>query len=124
MRASDPLRDPASGGTAGTVAALAERNGHDRKDNGFFPKRWLGALSVIQVVVNMAVLTFVIVAVLNATQRIGEVQQAQIELVATQNQAQLCAQHDMTIAIRQIGKKLGLPVEDIYVPSVKGFDCP
>jgi hypothetical protein len=60
----------------------------------------------------------------DTAKQIGEINQRQIETVREQNNAQLCAQHDIVIAVRKIGTKLGLPVEDIVPPNVDGIDCP
>lgn len=50
-------------------------------------------------------------------------QQQQIVYIQKQNDLQLCAQHDIIVATRKIGQKLGLPVRDIMVPSVEGLNC-
>jgi len=48
---------------------------------------------------------------------------SQTNIVQHQNDTQLCAQHDITVAVKKIGLKLGLPVDDIVPPDVRGIDC-
>lgn len=75
---------------------------------------------IVLVVVWMAVVTSQVVV---STGRIADINQRQISTVQEQNDLQLCAQNDMVTAIRKIGLKLGLPVEDIVPPDVTGLTC-
>jgi hypothetical protein len=80
-------------------------------------RRWVDVLFV-------AVMTFVVIGVLVMAALLYNINQRQIAGVSQQNDAQLCAQHDITVAVRKIGLKLGLPVEDIVPPDVEGLNCP
>lgn len=62
--------------------------------------------------------------VIKTNQTVSEINENQIHYVQAQNDAQLCAQHDIVLAVKSIGHKLGLPVNDIPVPSIEGLACP
>lgn len=94
------------------------------EESRWLSKRMQDNLFLIQIIVNIVVLGALLALMLVATIRISDINQRQIAAVAQQNDAQLCAQHDIVIAVKQIGHKLGLPVTDIYVPDVAGLDCP
>lgn len=79
---------------------------------------------VFLIVFNVLGWAFVAASVLNTARDVAEINRRQLELVAQQNDAQLCAQHDIVIAVRKIGTKLGLPVSDIVPPDVAGIVCP
>jgi hypothetical protein len=55
---------------------------------------------------------------------VSELNRRQVELVQIQNNAQLCNQRDMLSAVKKIGERLGLPVDDIPLPDTEGLDCP
>ena len=56
-------------------------------------------------------------------QAVGEFNRRQIEVVKTQNEVQICAQYEITLAVREVARRLGLPWRDIALPSVEGIDC-
>jgi hypothetical protein len=82
------------------------------------------------VVVNwtMIVLAFLWMAVITqqvilSTSQIADINQRQIATVQDQNDTQLCAQHDITVAVISVARKLGLPTDDIAVPDTTGLEC-
>lgn len=83
-----------------------------------------GRLFVFQVIANIVVLGVLLVLMLYAAIRISDINQRQLDAVKVQNVSQICAQHDIVVAVRSIGRKLGLPVEDIVVPDTTGLECP
>jgi hypothetical protein len=88
------------------------------------PRHWLVVVNwtmIVLVVLWMAVITQQVIL---STSRITDINSRQIEAVKTQNDAQLCAQHDIVVAVKKIGTKLGLPVSDIVPPNTDGMDCP
>ena len=86
-------------------------------------RRVLDALFIVQVVANIVVLALVIGLLFTATRNISELSEQQGKAIQAQNYAQLCAQYDLTIAVRRIGLKLGLPVDNIQPPSLEGVNC-
>ena len=72
----------------------------------------------------MCVMAFTSFVVIRTNQTVGQLNQNQVAIVQQQNDAQICTQHDIVLAVKSIGRKLGLPVDDITVPDVKGLDCP
>jgi hypothetical protein len=87
-------------------------------------RSWLGVVNMVMVVLVVLWLAVITQQVLLSTSRISDINSRQIATVQRQNDAQLCAQHDIIVSVRKIGSKLGLPVEDITVPDVTGLDCP
>lgn len=77
-----------------------------------------GRIFVFQVAMNILVLSFIIMQLILATSRIQKLQDAQIHYIQDQNTLQICGQREMLVALRSIGRKLGLPVEDIVAPYV------
>lgn len=82
---------------------------------------WGNGLLIVLVIFWMGLLT---TTVLSTAKTVAAVNERQIEAVKVQNEIQLCAQHDIVQAVKQIGIRLGLPVEDIIPPDVEGMDCP
>lgn len=85
--------------------------------------RFKDTLFYAQIVANIVVLSMVVTLVVIGAGKLSEINQRQIDQIKAQNVRQLCVQHDIVIAIRQVAIKLGLPVSDILVPSVRGLDC-
>ncbi len=81
---------------------------------------WANTLLIVAVIVTLGVLTS---SVIRAGRAVQEFNERQVGVVQQQNDLQLCTQHDLTIAVRKIGRKLGLPVDDIAVPGVETIDC-
>ncbi len=69
----------------------------------------------------MAVTSFFVV---RTNETVSQINENQVAVVKAQSDAQICAQHDIVLAVREIGRKLGLPVEDIHVPDITGITCP
>jgi len=82
-----------------------------------------GRLFVFQVAFNIIVLSFIIAQLILATSHIQQIQRDQIHYVQDQNTLSLCAQREILVAVRGIGRKLGLPVEDIVAPKVDPVFC-
>jgi hypothetical protein len=76
------------------------------------------ALAAIVMMVITSVLT------IKTSAAVDKVNRQQLAFVTAQNVQQLCAQRDIVQAVRSIGLKLGLPVEDIVPPDVSGLNCP
>ena len=77
-----------------------------------------------QVIANILFIMLLSMMMLVAIIRISDVQQQQLDSVKQQNDAQLCAQADIVGAVKQIGRSLGLPTQDIIPPDTTGIDCP
>lgn len=77
-------------------------------------------LFVFAVVILFAVLTTFLV---RQQQQIADLTRRQIIFIQEQNNVQLCAQYEITVAVRKIGLRLGLPVDDIQPPKLGGIDC-
>jgi hypothetical protein len=108
-------RDDTSGGTGSTRGTFLT------DDNRWATLRdRLFVAVAVAAIITMALTSYLTVKT-NAT--VDEVNRQQVIIVQQQNNAQLCAQHDILVAVRQIGRKLGLPVADIIVPDVTGLDC-
>lgn len=75
---------------------------------------------IVAVIVTLGVLT---ASVIEAGRQVQEFNERQVTIVQEQNDLQLCTQHDLTIAVKKIGRKLGLPVDDITPPNVEAIDC-
>lgn len=93
------------------------------KSDHLIPQRVLDGLNLLLIVVVILFLLTLTGFVFYATSKIGQFSRQQIEYVQHQNDAQLCAQHDIIVAVRKIGQKLGLPVEDIVVPNIEELNC-
>lgn len=110
-------------------------NNSNGPEKGFLSARVLNTVFISQVVINIIVLGLIIaglvyaLAQLNAQEaRQEQITQTQIEIVQNQNNIQLCAQHDVILAVRKLDRGLervlGLPpLANIDVPRVKGLDC-
>lgn len=86
-------------------------------------RRWLYLSNSVLIVVVLGTLIYLTASVLEASNDVQHFTEQQVEIIQDQNDLQLCTQHDITIAIRKIGRKLGLPVDDITVPHVEEIDC-
>lgn len=86
--------------------------------------RTLDLLFILQVALNIIVLCLIVGLLFYSIHTQNDVDQRQLVAIQRQNDIQLCAQHDITVAVRQIGRSLGLPTEDIIVPDIEGLDCP
>jgi hypothetical protein len=102
----------------------------EERGRSLYPRRVLELLFVLQIVINILFLTWLAALQYRATHAIADLNHqqiagvsAQITAAKRQNNIQICAQHDLTIALRKIGLRLGLPVEDIRPPTTKGIDC-
>jgi len=84
----------------------------------------LDVFFLIQIVANIIVLCAVIGLLIYGFHRSTVQNEQQLAAIQRQNEVQLCAQHDITIAVRHIGEALGLPVSNILVPDVSALDCP
>jgi hypothetical protein len=93
-------------------------------EQGFLSRRVLDALFLAQVVLTVVVLSVVFVYTIQTGREVQQISERQIDYVELQNNAQICNQHDMLVALITIGDKLGLPTDDIVVPDVEGLDCP
>ncbi len=91
--------------------------------DGLVSRRMLDFLFLIQIVVNIVVLALLGGLQYDATQTLADVQMRQVQQAQVVQADALCNQREMLVAIRKIGLKLGLPVEDIRLPDVEGLDC-
>jgi hypothetical protein len=80
----------------------------------------LFTLVAVAAVVAFVVVTYFSIATFQA---VGEFNRRQIEVVKAQNDVQICAQYEITLAVREVARRLGLPWKDIALPSVGGIDC-
>lgn len=83
----------------------------------------LSAIFTLQIALNIIVLCFIIAQLIIASANLREIQARQIHYVQDQNTLQLCAQREILVAVRGIGRKLGLPVADITTPEVDPTTC-
>jgi hypothetical protein len=81
---------------------------------------WINVIVILFLVLWMSLIT---ASVLSTQAAVAEFNENQIVYVQQQNEAQLCAQADIVEAVRLIGLRLGLPVDDIVVPDVEGLSC-
>jgi hypothetical protein len=114
---------------------MNNNNSVGTQKRGFLSPRVLNIIFLAQVVVNIVVLGLIVAGLFFVIGRVDrqakfqeEATQAQIEFVQGQNDKQLCAQHDIILAVRKLGRgferALGLPpLTNIDVPDVKGLDC-
>lgn len=91
---------------------------------GFLSRRVLDWLFMLQVVLVVGVLLVLTTYTVQTANQVQVISQRQIDYVAQQNNLQLCAQHDIIVATRQIARSLGLPTRGIVVPDVTGLPCP
>lgn len=83
-----------------------------------------GKLFVFQVVANIVVLGVLMILMIVMFITLSNINQRQLESVKLQNDAQICAQADIIGAVKQIGRSLGLPTQDIVPPDTSGIECP
>jgi hypothetical protein len=81
-------------------------------------------LFTLQVVANILCLGALIFFMVFTSLRLNDVNQQQLDLLEQQNTAQICSQADIVGAVKQIGRSLGLPTDDIVVPDTEGLNCP
>lgn len=81
---------------------------------------WANAAVLVMVVLWMGWIT---ARTIEADVRSKEFARIQLEFVTEQNEDQLCGLRTTLIAVRKIGLRLGLPVQDIELPNVEGFAC-
>lgn len=93
-------------------------------ERGFLSRRIIDWLFLLQVVLVVGVLLILTAYTVQTANQVQVISQRQIDIVQQQNNAQLCAQHDIIIATRQIARSLGLPTSGIVVPNVEGLSCP
>ncbi len=86
-------------------------------------RRTLYAANTALIALVLGTLVYLTVTVVDASNSVKQFNEQQVRYVQDQNDLQLCTQHDITIAVRKIGRKLGLPVEDITVPQVQEEHC-
>lgn len=86
-------------------------------------RRALYLANTVLIVVVIFTLGALTASVLDASRQVQEFNEQQVRIVQDQNSLQICTQHDLTIAVRKIGRKLGLPVDDITVPRVEASHC-
>lgn len=81
--------------------------------------------SVVVLVAVAAIVAFMFTAYLTiqTNRTVSEINRRQLDAIEYQNDTQLCAQHDIILAVRSIGRKLGLPTGDIPVPDTEGLEC-
>lgn len=104
---------------------LLARDKPDRIDRTGFPSdRLVRALALVMICLVIVGVMVMVGLVIRQGQQIANLNQQTADFVISQNNAQLCAQHDIVNAVRKIGLRLGLPVEDINAPDVKELDCP
>lgn len=110
---------------------------HDEEEpeKGFLSKRVLDLFFTFQVVVNIIVLGLLTAAMIYVLGQLSEqatrqeqVLKAQLEFVQTQNDVQICTQHDIILAIQKLARGfervLSLPpIAQIDVPKVSHIDC-
>jgi hypothetical protein len=92
--------------------------------SGFPSDRLVRALALSMIVLVIVAVMAMVGLVIRQGQQIANLNKATADYIVAQNKAQLCAQHDITIAVKKIGRRLGLEVTDIVVPNVAGLNCP
>lgn len=97
-----------------------EASSHERAKRS----RFEGKLFVFQVIANIVVLGVLMFLMIVMFITLSNINQRQLDSVKQQNDAQLCAQADIVGAVKQIGRSLGLPTQDIIPPDTTGLDCP
>lgn len=86
-------------------------------------RQFLYLANTVMICVVLLALTYLTFSVVEASRHVKEFNEQQVNIVQQQNDLQLCTQHDLTIAVRKIGRKLGLPVDDISIPNVEEIPC-
>jgi hypothetical protein len=81
---------------------------------------WLNGAMIIALLLWMGWFTARTIA---EQQRDAAFREAQIDYIQQQNNAQLCAQHDIILAVRKTNRSLGLPVDQIRPPDIEGIEC-
>jgi len=92
-------------------------------DSSRLLKRLIDVWVYVGIVVVVVALIALTASVLQYQRQSAELNRRQIMAIQQQNDLQICAQHDMLQAIKKIGLKLGLPVQDIHPPDTEGLDC-
>ena len=103
--------------------------------DGFLSRRVLDLFFVFQIAANVVVLGILTAMMFLALDRINDqatrqdlIIKQQIEFVQTQNDVQLCTQHDIILAVQKLGRGfervLGLPpLANIDIPDTHGLNC-
>ena len=92
--------------------------------NGFLSRRVLDALFLGQLVLVIVAVVVVVTYAIDTAREVQQISERQALILQQQNNFQICNQHVMLDSLKDIARKLGLPTEDIMVPSVKGLNCP
>jgi len=92
--------------------------------DGFLSRRVLDILFLAQLLLVGVVLLIMVVYSFQTAIEVQHISERQSAYVQAQNNSQLCNQHDMLVALVNIGDKLGLPTDDIVIPDVEGLNCP
>jgi uncharacterized membrane protein len=83
----------------------------------------LDFLFLLQIVLNIIVLALIVGLLYTNSVKIQELTQKQLESVAEQSKARSCSQYQTIHVLKQIGRDLGIPVNDVVLPDITGFDC-
>jgi hypothetical protein len=93
-------------------------------DRRFVSRRVLDILFIFQLFLNVIALTVLLSVSYLSFSTVGRIDRRQVEAVQLQNDTQICAQHDLILAIKRVGVDLNLPaVRDIRPPSIEGINC-
>jgi hypothetical protein len=87
------------------------------------PRHLLAVVNWVMIVLVVLWMAIITQQVILSTSRISDINTRQIATVQDQNDTQLCAQHDITVAVISVARKLGLPTDDIAVPDITGLEC-
>jgi heme/copper-type cytochrome/quinol oxidase subunit 2 len=101
----------------------AARDREDVADKRFTKRRTLDLLNWVMIALVLLWMAIITQQVILAATRISDINTRQITTVQEQNDTQLCAQHDITVAVISVARKLGLPTDDIAVPDIAGLAC-
>jgi hypothetical protein len=101
----------------------AARDREDVADTRFAKRRTLDLLNWVMIVLVLLWMAIITQQVILAATHISDINTRQIATVQNQNDTQLCAQHDITLAVISVARKLGLPTDDIAVPDIAGLEC-
>jgi hypothetical protein len=129
MRAPGEARDERDerlpGDPRDTRDPLQAKDKPDLIDRTGFPSdRLVRAAALVMICLVIIGVMVMVGLVIRQGRQIAQLNDSTGRYVVAQNNAQLCGQHDITIAVKKIGLKLGLPVEDIIPPDVSGLNCP
>lgn len=83
---------------------MKRRTDPSRLDRHLVPQWLLDLINLVTVFLVIITLALMVIFILNT------------------RKAQICGQHDTAVAIRQIGRELGLPAH-IHVPDIAGVGC-